>query len=553
MLKAPPPTTTNSPPSKNTVYPLRKATYVTIDKLVHSQYNFNEDKLNEELEIALKTKKSEGDNAVNDHETPEDEKENVGASSTSATYPSRTVIPPTSYSTAVASTTSGVADLELEGKNNRTAVDATSRSNESEPGAWTNSPLKALPSGAASQQQSSPVLPPPFYKYHHTHTNRLQPPRDGFNLCVLVGKVDIVVDKLRVDGSRVLVAEVQVGDTTGSISLRARDDQINVLKQVSKDKGAVVLRNCTVELHQGKYLRLAVSKWGKMSVYPDGIESTPDPPLSMNKERNFSLVDLNTVATAKENGPNRSSVSQNYTKLDAKQQPNPKQQQQHNNVQHVEENSPVRPGRSPVYNQRGRKFQHQRRQQPSMYSPQQQYYQPQHQQTHHQGGQAGVPIFYQPFTGGDAGSVYSFQSHSTENSSPTHGQRLYHHPSYQNDHFNHQQQQLMYQQYELQQRHAHQMQMLQETQRRLMAVEHQRLSSHHQQQITHPLVMPLNMIESHEISEDYSIPSTIAMTPSLSAAAYPPLHYPVFHSLPLRWGIPIHLPPFQGCPCYLLQ
>ena len=83
-----------------------------------------------------------------------------------------------------------------------------------------------------------------------------------------MGKVDIVVDKLRVDGSRVLVAEVQVGDTTGSISLRARDDQIDLLKQVSNDGGAVVLRNCTVELHQGKYLRLAVSKWGKMSVYP---------------------------------------------------------------------------------------------------------------------------------------------------------------------------------------------------------------------------------------------------------------------------------------------
>jgi hypothetical protein len=30
----------------------------------------------------------------------------------------------------------------------------------------------------------------------------------------------------------------------------------------------VVLRNCTVELHQRKFLRLAVSKWGKMKAYP---------------------------------------------------------------------------------------------------------------------------------------------------------------------------------------------------------------------------------------------------------------------------------------------
>lgn len=84
----------------------------------------------------------------------------------------------------------------------------------------------------------------------------------------LVGKVELVVDKLRVDGSRVLVAEVEVGDESGSISLRARDDQIDLLRQVSDDGGAIVLRNCTMELYQGKHLRLAVSKWGKMQVYP---------------------------------------------------------------------------------------------------------------------------------------------------------------------------------------------------------------------------------------------------------------------------------------------
>lgn len=83
-----------------------------------------------------------------------------------------------------------------------------------------------------------------------------------------MGKVELVVDKLRVDGTRVLVAEVEVGDETGSISLRARDDQIEVLRSISEDNGAVVLRNCTMELYQGRHLRLAVSKWGKMRAYP---------------------------------------------------------------------------------------------------------------------------------------------------------------------------------------------------------------------------------------------------------------------------------------------
>lgn len=84
----------------------------------------------------------------------------------------------------------------------------------------------------------------------------------------LVGKVEVVVDKARVDGSRILVAEVEVGDETGTISLRARDEQIDLLRQVSSDGGAIVLRNSTLELYQGKHLRVAVSKWGKMSLYP---------------------------------------------------------------------------------------------------------------------------------------------------------------------------------------------------------------------------------------------------------------------------------------------
>jgi len=100
-----------------------------------------------------------------------------------------------------------------------------------------------------------------------------------------------------VDGTRVRLAEVEVGDETGTVSLRARDDQIDVLKEVSERSGAVVLRNCTLELYQGKHLRLAVTKWGKLSVYPDQIASTPPPPSKLNRDRNFSLIDLSLVAS----------------------------------------------------------------------------------------------------------------------------------------------------------------------------------------------------------------------------------------------------------------
>lgn len=126
---------------------------------------------------------------------------------------------------------------------------------------------------------------------------RLQPPRGGYNLCVLVGKVTLVVDKKRVDQSRVRLAEVEIGDETGTVSLRARDEQIDLLEDVSRRSGAVVLRNCTLELYQGKHIRLAVTKWGKLSLYPDNVASTPPPPSKMNFDRNFSAIDLSAVAS----------------------------------------------------------------------------------------------------------------------------------------------------------------------------------------------------------------------------------------------------------------
>jgi hypothetical protein len=112
-----------------------------------------------------------------------------------------------------------------------------------------------------------------------------------------VGKIRIVVDKKRVDGSRVRLAEVEVGDETGLVSLRARDHQIDALQEISEQGGAVVLRNCSLELYQGRHMRLAVTKWGKLTPYPDDVASTPSPPSKMNRERNFSLIDLTAVAS----------------------------------------------------------------------------------------------------------------------------------------------------------------------------------------------------------------------------------------------------------------
>lgn len=106
----------------------------------------------------------------------------------------------------------------------------------------------------------------------------------------------VVKDKSQADGSRVRLADVEVGDETGTVSLRARDDQIDMLQEVSEHSGAIVLQNCMLQLFQGKHIRLAVTNWGKLSTYPDRVtSSTPPLPSKINRERNFSLVDLRFV------------------------------------------------------------------------------------------------------------------------------------------------------------------------------------------------------------------------------------------------------------------
>lgn len=127
------------------------------------------------------------------------------------------------------------------------------------------------------------------------YAQKVVPATGGFNLCLLVGKINVVVDKIRVDKSRVRLAEVEVGDETGTVSLRARDEQIDLLTSSHGERAAVVLRNCTLELFQGKHLRVAITKWGKISIYPDQVESTPHPPKRRETEVNFSKVDLSKV------------------------------------------------------------------------------------------------------------------------------------------------------------------------------------------------------------------------------------------------------------------
>eukprot|EP00986_Skeletonema_menzelii_P021053 scaffold33006_cov154-Skeletonema_menzelii.AAC.2 len=405
--------------------PKRKAAYVNIETLVNSEYNIDLQRLKEELRTL---KAHDADETVDDNATAAE---------------------------------SAVGGSEETKENKEPSTRASIRSNSS---------------------HSSFSLA----KYHHQ--SKLQPPRDGFNLCVLVGKVELVVNKSRVDGSRVLVAEVEVGDETGSVSLRARDEQIDLLQQVSSDSGAIVLRNCTMELYQGKHLRLAVSKWGKMSVYPDGIESTPSPPTRINQDLNFSLVDLNLIATSKSPSPMPSHVTR------------PQQKPFRHQGESTRRGSP----RNQYYRGRGGRHQlqhnHQRRPRSvsNASSGQQQLF-------HQPPGSPQHFVHYQQYAG-DEGSVYSFHTQQQEQTlSPQHqhGQQ-YNYPY--NPHSR--QQDLMYEQYRLQQQHEHQLHMLQQQQESQRRMLQQQQFQHQRHQMADQSVMPSLMPDLSLDMDDFSVPST---------------------------------------------
>ena len=217
-----------------------------------------------------------------------------------------------------------------------------------------------------------------------------------------MGSVKVVVDKFRVDRSRVRLAEVEVGDETGIVSLRARDDQIEALEEISEREGAVVIRNCSVELFRGKHIRIAVTKWGKLTPYPDNIASTPPPPTKMNRERDFSSIDLSLVASElMEMSPSEAAFSPQYRVADnAGNRSGARQQQQTTRNQQFQQMQQTRPDRK--YS-RDRRQQQQRPKQTGMSPSRGMHYPDSSMQGAHMGGirYSGIPSFSPSY--GDGG------------------------------------------------------------------------------------------------------------------------------------------------------
>ncbi|KAG6952556.1 hypothetical protein JG687_00012937 [Phytophthora cactorum] len=123
-----------------------------------------------------------------------------------------------------------------------------------------------------------------------SETTDLTPGSQGHNLVLQVVSIAPTVEKKRYDGTISRIAEAVLADETGCVTFTARNDQIDMLKEGL----VVVVRNSNADIFNG-FMRLNVTQWGKLSLHPDGVASTPPPPPSVNTENNISAVEYELV------------------------------------------------------------------------------------------------------------------------------------------------------------------------------------------------------------------------------------------------------------------
>jgi len=112
----------------------------------------------------------------------------------------------------------------------------------------------------------------------------LEPETHGHNLHVKVIEVKPVLEKTRLDGSKVSIAEAKVGDSTGCILLTCKNEQIPVVSVGS----SVTIRNAKVAMYKN-HMRLAVDQWGLIEASAQPLTETVD------VDNNLSTVEYELV------------------------------------------------------------------------------------------------------------------------------------------------------------------------------------------------------------------------------------------------------------------
>lgn len=106
----------------------------------------------------------------------------------------------------------------------------------------------------------------------------IQPGKSGYNLYLKVVTKTVLIDIKRIDGSRVVICDFLVGDETGVIKMRLRNENyIDMLKE-GQD---IVVRNCKVPV-TNNHIRIQVDAFGKIE------QSTEVKIEEVKKDKNLS-------------------------------------------------------------------------------------------------------------------------------------------------------------------------------------------------------------------------------------------------------------------------
>ena len=152
---------------------------------------------------------------------------------------------------------------------------------------------KEAPSQAKEEpkKDATPESKVPLRKPQFTKVDDLSPASIGFNLIVKVGKIEPIMNRLNLDGTRLKISEALIGDKSASIILSLRNDQIDMVKEGN----CLILRNAKIDMVNNGYMRVAIDRWGLIEEVEDKQEVIIT---QVNAQKNLSDVEYELVKDA---------------------------------------------------------------------------------------------------------------------------------------------------------------------------------------------------------------------------------------------------------------
>lgn len=115
----------------------------------------------------------------------------------------------------------------------------------------------------------------------------IQPGKSGYNLYLKVVSKAVLIDIKRLDSTRVAIADFVIGDETGIIKMRLRNDEyIDMINEGM----TIIIRNCKIPVVNG-HMRMIVDAFGKIEVSKDHLIS------QVNKEKDLSSLVLDNFSS----------------------------------------------------------------------------------------------------------------------------------------------------------------------------------------------------------------------------------------------------------------